>query len=101
MTKQRLPPDDPREWLNRARSNPALASQRIPGGYLVSPQTLAESGAKSGSVLGAQAHLVAHDACKDCSGGPRGSHREGIGLALWRGSGSGENHETLGEAGTF
>jgi hypothetical protein len=25
MTRKRLPPDDPREWLNRASSNPALA----------------------------------------------------------------------------
>jgi len=63
MTKQRLPPDDLREWLNRARSNPALASQRVPGVYLVSLKTLAENGAKSGSAL-AQAPLVAHDAVK-------------------------------------
>ena len=31
---ERFPPDDPREWMNRARSNLALASNRIPGTYL-------------------------------------------------------------------
>ena len=30
----RLPPDDPREWLNRARSNLALAKNRIPDVYI-------------------------------------------------------------------
>ena len=27
---ERFPPDDPREWLNRARSNLALAKNHIP-----------------------------------------------------------------------
>ena len=31
---ERYPPDDPREWLNRARSNLALASHRRSGVYL-------------------------------------------------------------------
>ena len=31
---ERFPPDDPREWLNRARSNLTLASARSPGIYL-------------------------------------------------------------------
>ena len=31
---ERFPPDDPREWLNRATSNLALAKNRIPGAYL-------------------------------------------------------------------
>lgn len=31
---ERFPPDDPREWLNRARSNLALAKNRIPDAYL-------------------------------------------------------------------
>ena len=31
---ERFSPDDPREWLNRARSNLALAKNRIPGAYL-------------------------------------------------------------------
>lgn len=30
----RFPPDDPREWLNRARSNLALARSQAPGAYL-------------------------------------------------------------------
>jgi HEPN domain-containing protein len=34
MTRKRLPPDDPREWLNRARSNLARAKSPVPGGYL-------------------------------------------------------------------
>lgn len=29
-----LPPDDPREWLNRARSNLLRAAQVVPGVYL-------------------------------------------------------------------
>ena len=31
---ERFPPDDPREWLNRARSNLALARNRVPDTYL-------------------------------------------------------------------
>ena len=31
---ERFPPDDPREWLNRARSNLALAKSRVPDAYL-------------------------------------------------------------------
>lgn len=31
---ERLPPDDPRDWLRRARSNPALAKARGPDVYL-------------------------------------------------------------------
>jgi len=46
MTKQRLPPDDPREWLNRARSNLALASQRVPGVYLEDLCFLAQQAAE-------------------------------------------------------
>ena len=30
----RFPPDDPREWLNRARSNLAMARNRVPHAYL-------------------------------------------------------------------
>lgn len=30
----RFPPDDPREWLNRARSNLARMKPRVPGAYL-------------------------------------------------------------------
>lgn len=34
MPPERFPPDDPREWLNRARSNLARARVRIPEAYL-------------------------------------------------------------------
>lgn len=34
MPPERFPPDDPREWLNRARSNPARAKARLPEAYL-------------------------------------------------------------------
>lgn len=36
MPRERFAPDDPREWLNRARSNPerARADARLPGVYL-------------------------------------------------------------------
>jgi len=33
MSPERFPPDDPREWLNRARSNLARAKARIPEAY--------------------------------------------------------------------
>ena len=31
---ERFPPDDPREWLNRARSNLAQAGNRLPETYI-------------------------------------------------------------------
>ena len=31
---ERFPPDDPQEWLNRARGNLARAKVPVPGGYL-------------------------------------------------------------------
>ena len=31
---ERYPPDDPREWLNRAKSNLAMAKNRVPEVYL-------------------------------------------------------------------
>ena len=34
---ERFSPDDPREWLNRAKSNLALAKNPIPGAYLEGP----------------------------------------------------------------
>ena len=34
METERLPPNDPREWLNRARSNLVQAEQVRPGVYL-------------------------------------------------------------------
>lgn len=34
MPPERFPPDDPREWINRARSNLARAEAKLPGAYL-------------------------------------------------------------------
>ncbi len=34
MPPERFPPDDPREWLNRARSNLSRAKSKIPEAYL-------------------------------------------------------------------
>ena len=34
MPRKRLPPDDPREWLNRARSNLLRAREVVQGVYL-------------------------------------------------------------------
>jgi hypothetical protein len=34
MPPERRPPDDPREWLNRAYSNLVRATAALPGGYL-------------------------------------------------------------------
>ncbi|MCL4205304.1 MAG: HEPN domain-containing protein [Pirellulaceae bacterium] len=34
MARKRLPPNDPREWLNRARSNLTRAASPLPGAYL-------------------------------------------------------------------
>src|SRR5437588_471512 len=34
MTQKRYPPTDPREWLNRAKSNLALAESDIAGAFL-------------------------------------------------------------------
>ena len=31
---ERYSPDDPKEWLNRARSNLAIAKSRVPGAYM-------------------------------------------------------------------
>ena len=33
MSRKRYPPNDPREWLNRARSNLAASKVQIPDGY--------------------------------------------------------------------
>jgi len=51
MSAKRLSPDDPREWLNRARSNLALAKARVAGVYLedlcFSAQQAAEKAVKA------------------------------------------------------
>ena len=51
---ERYPPDDPREWLNRARSSLAMAKNRIPDAYLedlcFEAQQAAEKAVITGSV---------------------------------------------------
>ena len=44
---ERFPPDDPREWLNRARSNLALAKNRIPDAYLEDPVLRGAAGGRA------------------------------------------------------
>lgn len=62
---ERFPPDDPREWLNRARSNLALAKNRIPGAYLedlcFEAQQAAEKSLKAVMVLRSIRFPYVHD----------------------------------------
>ncbi|MCY4082455.1 MAG: HEPN domain-containing protein [Caldilineaceae bacterium] len=64
-TPERFPPDDPREWLNRARSNLALAKNRIPGAYLedlcFEAQQAAEKSLKAVMVLRSIQFPFVHD----------------------------------------
>ncbi len=64
-TPERFPPDDPREWLNRARSNLALAKNRIPGAYLedlcFEAQQAAEKSLKAVMVLRSIRFPYVHD----------------------------------------
>lgn len=46
MPTERLPPDDPGEWLNRARSNLAYAHTVLPGTYLEDPCFQAQQAAE-------------------------------------------------------
>ena len=63
---ERLPPDDPREWMNRARANLALAKNRVPYAYLddlcFEARLTAETGA---SLLTPNKRHVAEDG-RDC-----------------------------------
>ncbi|MXX26862.1 MAG: HEPN domain-containing protein [Caldilineaceae bacterium SB0668_bin_21] len=64
-TPERFPPDDPREWLNRARSNLALAKNRVPGAYLedlcFEAQQAAEKSLKAVMVLRGIQFPYVHD----------------------------------------
>jgi HEPN domain-containing protein len=42
MVPGRYPPDDPREWLNRARSNLIVAKAEAPGVYYEQALAIAE-----------------------------------------------------------
>ena len=62
---ERFPPDDPREWLNRARSNLAVAKKRIPDAYLedmcFNAQQAAEKAVKAVFVRRGLAFPYAHN----------------------------------------
>lgn len=64
-TPERFPPDDPREWLNRAKSNLALAKNRIPRAYLedlcFEAQQAAEKSLKAVMVLRSIQFPFVHD----------------------------------------
>ncbi len=64
-TPERFPPDDPRERLNRAKSNLALAKNRIPGAYLedlcFEAQQAAEKSLKAVMVLRSIRFPYVHD----------------------------------------
>lgn len=63
--KQILPPDDPREWLNRARSNLIRATAEAPGVYLedlcYDAQQAAEKALKALLILRGVAFPYVHD----------------------------------------
>ncbi len=65
MPRKRLPPDDPREWLNRAGSNLALAAQEVPGVYLeelcFQAQQAAEKAVKAVFIHRGEAFPYIHD----------------------------------------
>ena len=67
---ERFPPDDPREWLNRAGSNLALAKNRIPGAYLedlcFEAQQAAEKSVKAVLVLRQIVFPYVHDLARRC-----------------------------------
>ena len=62
---ERFPPDDPREWLNRAKSNLAMAKNRVPDFYLedlcFEAQQAAEKAIKSVMILRGIAFPYVHD----------------------------------------
>jgi HEPN domain-containing protein len=65
MTPKRLPPHDPREWLNRAHGNLVRAESRIPGAYLedlcFDAQQAAEKGIKAVYVCRRESFQFIHD----------------------------------------
>ena len=62
---KRFPPDHPREWLNRARSNLALARNRLPDIYLedlcFEAQQSAEKAIKSVLIMRNVSYPYVHD----------------------------------------
>jgi HEPN domain-containing protein len=65
MARKRLPPTDPREWLNRARSNLALAKSNTVGAYLedlcFEAQQAAEKAIKAVFVVNGAVFPFIHD----------------------------------------
>jgi HEPN domain-containing protein len=65
MIRKRLPPDDPREWLNRARSNFACAIAHIPDAYLedlcFNAQQCAEKAVKAVFICRGESFPFVHD----------------------------------------
>ena len=65
MTRKRLPPDDPREWLNRANSNLTRARAVSAGvcleDYCFDAQQAAEKAIKAVFVLRAERFPLIHD----------------------------------------
>ena len=65
MSPERFPPDDPREWLNRARSNLAMAKNRVEGAYLedlcFEAQQAAEKAIKAVMIKRSIAYPYVHD----------------------------------------
>ncbi len=54
---ERFPPDDPREWLNRARSSLAIAKNRVPNAYLEDLCFAAQQAAEKAI----KAAMISHD----------------------------------------
>jgi HEPN domain-containing protein len=65
MARRRLPPNDPREWLNRAQSNLARAQRLLPGAYLedfcFDAQQAAEKAIKAVFIAGGLTFPYIHD----------------------------------------
>src|SRR5213594_1526386 len=65
MPPERFPPDDPREWLNRARSNLARAKAKIPDVYLedrcFDAQQAAEKAVKAVLIQRGASFTLVHD----------------------------------------
>ncbi len=65
MRRKRLPPDDPREWISRAKSNLALARNLIPDVDLedlcFDAQQAAEKGVKAVFIKRGETFPFSHD----------------------------------------
>jgi HEPN domain-containing protein len=65
MKRKRLPPDDPREWISRAKSNLAAARSVISGVYLedlcFDAQQAAEKGVKAVFIKRGETFPFSHD----------------------------------------